>query len=166
MTQIQSCKLQNEYLLNPQNFRKGYLNYQPMGDVHSEEVRSYNMSRIRGKNTRPEILVRKYLFFKGLRFRIHARLPGRPDIVLPKYKAVVFVHGCFWHGHSGCKYFVVPGTRTEWWMQKINGNCAHDLRNRIVLESLGWRVLVVWECELRKGRLEETLQNLFHIITG
>lgn len=137
-----------------------------MGDVHSEEVRSYNMSRIRGKNTRPEILVRKYLFFKGLRFRIHARLPGRPDIVLPKYKAVVFVHGCFWHGHSGCKYFVVPGTRTEWWMQKINGNCAHDLRNRIVLESLGWRVLVVWECELRKGRLEETLQNLFHIITG
>src|SRR5580692_10169830 len=115
-----------------------------MGDVHSKEVRSYNMSQIRGKNTGPEILVRKYLFSKGLRYRIHTRLPGKPDIVLPKYKTVVFIHGCFWHGHSGCKYFVVPRTRTEWWMEKINGNSAHDLRNRITLDSLGWRVLVVW----------------------
>ena len=137
-----------------------------MADVHSREVRSYNMSQIRGKNTSPEILVRKYLFSRGLRYRIHARLPGKPDIVLPKYKTVVFIHGCFWHGHSGCEYFVVPRTRTEWWMQKINGNGAHDFRNRKALESLGWRVLVVWECELRKTGMQQTLIELFHTITG
>ncbi|MBD0333743.1 MAG: DNA mismatch endonuclease Vsr [Chitinophagaceae bacterium] len=91
-----------------------------MADVHSAEVRSYNMSRIRSKDTRPELLLRKVLFANGFRFRLHDKsLPGKPDIVLKKYKTAIFVHGCFWHGHKDCKYFVVPKTRTEWWMNKI-----------------------------------------------
>lgn len=91
-----------------------------MTDVHSSKVRSYNMSQIKGKNTKPEILVRKFLFKKGFRYRINVqKLQGKPDVVLPKYKVVIFVNGCFWHGHEGCKYFVVPKTRTDWWLKKI-----------------------------------------------
>lgn len=91
-----------------------------MSDVHSKEVRSYNMSQIKSKNTKPEILVRKFLFAKGLRFRLHDKnLPGKPDIVLKKYKTVIFVDGCFWHGHDKCKYFIIPKTRTDWWLEKI-----------------------------------------------
>src|SRR4051812_16489030 len=98
-----------------------------MTDVHSKDVRSYNMSRIRSANTKPEIIVRKALFAAGFRFRLHDRkLPGKPDIVLPKYKTVIFVHGCFWHGHQRCRYFVVPKTRTEWWMNKITRNRELD----------------------------------------
>src|ERR1035437_10283913 len=98
-----------------------------MTDVHNIETRSYNMSRIKGKNTKPEILVRKFLFAKGFRYRIHdKRLPGKPDIVLPKYKTVIFVNGCFWHGHTGCKYYVVPKTKTEWWLNKINKTITND----------------------------------------
>ncbi|MGI8636005.1 MAG: very short patch repair endonuclease [Segetibacter sp.] len=94
-----------------------------MADVHDKETRSYNMSRIKGKDTKPEMLVRKFLHGEGFRYRIHAKnLPGKPDIVLPKYKTVIFVHGCFWHGHEGGKYYVVPKTRTEWWLNKIIGN--------------------------------------------
>ena len=94
-----------------------------MPDVHSQETRSYNMSRIKAKDTKPELLVRKYLFCKGFRYRVNAKdLPGKPDIVLPKYKTVIFIHGCFWHGHEGCKYFVIPKTRTEWWTEKIRKN--------------------------------------------
>ncbi|MFK2322769.1 very short patch repair endonuclease [Bacteroides fragilis] len=96
-------------------------------DVHSKETRSFNMSRIKGKNTKPEILVRKYLFSQGLRYRLYSKkLPGRPDIVLQKYHTVIFIHGCFWHGHEGCRYFVVPKTRTEWWLNKINTNREND----------------------------------------
>src|SRR6218665_2734895 len=98
-----------------------------MADVHSKEIRSYNMSRIKGKDTKPEILVRKFLFAKGLRYRLHDKqLPGKPDLVFPKYKKIVFIHGCFWHGHEGCKYFVVPKTRTDWWLSKINKNKEKD----------------------------------------
>ena len=132
-----------------------------MGDVHTTKVRSYNMSQIKGKNTKPEILVRQYLFGKGLRYRIHGKLPGRPDIVFSKNRVAIFVHGCFWHGHTGCKYFVVPKTRTEWWLNKINGNCANDRKNLCTLQEEGWKVVVVWECELRKGRLEDTLARLY-----
>jgi DNA mismatch endonuclease (patch repair protein) len=90
-----------------------------MADVHSKETRSYNMSRIKGKDTKPEMLVRKFLFANGFRYRLHDKnLPGKPDIVLPKYKTVIFVNGCFWHGHENCKYFVIPKTRTEWWLNK------------------------------------------------
>ncbi len=98
-----------------------------MADVHDKETRSYNMSRIKGKDTKPEMLVRKFLHANGFRYRLHVKnLPGKPDIVLPKYKTVIFVHGCFWHGHEGCRYFVVPKTRTEWWLNKINGNIEND----------------------------------------
>ena len=98
-----------------------------MADVHSKEQRSYNMSQIKGKNTKPEMLVRKFLFSKGFRYRLHIKdLPGKPDIVLPKYKTVIFIHGCFWHGHEGCKYSSIPKTRTEWWTEKINKNISND----------------------------------------
>jgi len=90
-----------------------------MTDVHNRQTRSYNMSQIKGKNTKPEIMVRKFLFANGFRYRLHdKKLPGKPDIVLPKYKTVIFVNGCFWHGHEGCRYFVVPKTKTEWWLKQ------------------------------------------------
>ena len=96
-------------------------------DVHEPEIRSYNMSRIRSKDTKPEMLVRRFLFSKGFRYRIHdKRLPGKPDIVLAKYRTVINIHGCFWHGHQGCKYFVVPKTRTTWWENKVNKNREND----------------------------------------
>ncbi len=100
-----------------------------MADVHDIKTRSYNMSRIKGKNTKPEMLVRKFLHANGFRYRLHVKnLPGKPDIVLPKYKTVIFVHGCFWHGHEHCKYFVVPKTRTDWWLNKINSNITNDAK--------------------------------------
>ena len=98
-----------------------------MADVHSKETRSYNMSRIKSKNTKPEMLVRQFLHKTGFRYRLHVKdLPGKPDILLPKYKTVIFVHGCFWHGHEGCKYSALPKTRREWWENKIKGNCLKD----------------------------------------
>ncbi|HEY4288012.1 MAG TPA: DNA mismatch endonuclease Vsr [Puia sp.] len=127
-----------------------------MSDVHSAAVRSYNMSRIRSKDTKPELIVRKILFSRGFRFRLHrSDLPGKPDIVLPKYKTVVFVHGCFWHGHEGCKYFVVPKSRTEWWLNKINRNKELDEINAGKLQSMGWKVIQVFECGLKKGEVEK-----------
>lgn len=134
-----------------------------MTDVHSQEIRSYNMSRIKGKNTKPEIIVRKFLFREGMRFRIHVKnLPGRPDIVLPKYKTVIFVHGCFWHGHEGCKDFVVPKTRTEWWLQKINRNIELDKGNFIKLKNQGWEVFTIFECDLVKNKITNTLTKLLN----
>lgn len=125
-----------------------------MADVHSPETRSYNMSRIRASNTKPEMLVRKFLFSKGFRYRINdKRYPGRPDIVLPKYCTVIFVHGCFWHGHEGCRYFVVPKTRTEWWVEKIGRNKDNDLRSENALLEAGWKVINIWECEIRTQEL-------------
>lgn len=119
------------------------------------------MSRIKGRDTKPEILVRKYLHANGFRFRLHVKdLPGKPDIVLPKYKTVVFVHGCFWHAHEGCKYFKIPDTRTEWWTDKIYGNQKRDLEHRQQLQALGWKVIVVWECGLKPKTAEDTLTDL------
>lgn len=118
-------------------------------DTLSEERRSWNMSRIRSKNTKPEVLVRSLLHRMGYRFRLHvSSLPGTPDLVLPKYKTVVFVHGCFWHRHSGCKYSYTPKSRLEFWMRKFEKNIEVDRRAAKELEELGWRVLVIWECEL------------------
>lgn len=132
-----------------------------MADVHSKEVRSYNMSQIRNKNTKPEILVRKFLFSKGFRYRLYDnKLPGKPDIVLSKYKTVIFIHGCFWHGHEECKYFVIPKTRTEWWLNKINGNKRKDIENFNTLLSLGWRVLTIFECELKTNNLSNTFNRI------
>jgi DNA mismatch endonuclease (patch repair protein) len=137
-----------------------------MADVHSKETRSYNMSRIKGKNTKPEILVRKFLFSKGFRYRINvSKLPGKPDIVLPKYKTVIFIHGCFWHGHEGCRYFVVPKTRTEWWLEKISSNIERDTKVEEFLKANGWKVIVIFECKLKSGIAEETLQNLITFIS-
>ena len=109
-----------------------------MADVHSNVVRSYNMSRIKGKNTKPEMLVRKFLFANGFRYRLHVKnLPGKPDIVLPKYKTVVYINGCFWHAHDGCKYYVIPKTRTEWWFNKLSINKQKDGENFSKLAVLG-----------------------------
>jgi len=132
-----------------------------MADVHEPEVRSYNMSRIGSKNTKPELMIRKFLFSKGFRFRIHDKnLPGKPDVVLPKYKTVIFIHGCFWHGHEGCKYFVIPKTRTEWWLEKINGNIENDNKNQAILEAAGWQVISIFECQLKKTNLSNTYHCL------
>lgn len=131
-----------------------------MADVHSPEKRSYNMSRIHAKGTKPEETVRKYLFSKGFRYRKNdPRLPGKPDIVLPKYKTVVFVNGCFWHRHEGCKYFVWPKNNAEFWRKKIMSNVERDNRNYSELKEKGWSVVVIWECEL-KDRRSETLSSV------
>ena len=132
-------------------------------DVHSKETRSYNMSRIMGKNTKPEIVVRQFLFSKGFRYRLHRQtLPGKPDIVLPKYKTVIFVHGCFWHGHEDCRYFVIPKTRTEWWVNKIKRNQEVDRENIKKLKNLGWKVLIIFECELKKEKIDTTVRKLLN----
>ena len=132
-----------------------------MADVHTKETRSYNMSQIRSKDTKPEMLVRKFLHANGFRYRLHTKnLPGKPDIVLPKYKAIIFVHGCFWHGHKECKYFVTPKTNTEFWLNKINGNISHGSLALRALKKEGWKVIVVWECDLKKDKIQKTLTSL------
>jgi DNA mismatch endonuclease (patch repair protein) len=123
-----------------------------MADVHTAETRSANMSAIRGKNTKPELVVRKLLFSRGFRYRLHVKaLQGAPDIVLPKHRVAIFVHGCFWHGHD-CYLFRWPATRPEFWQKKIEQNIARDQRDLLSLKSAGWRVICVWECAV-KGRL-------------
>lgn len=138
-----------------------------MADVHTPEQRSYNMSRIRCKNTKPEELVRKFLLSQGFRYRKNdARLPGKPDIVLPKYKTVIFVNGCFWHGHEGCRYFVWPKNNAEFWKEKITGNIQRDKHNHQLLANQGWRVIEIWECQLKRSVVDNTLQNLVLQIIG
>ena len=132
-----------------------------MADVHTKEQRSYNMSRIKGKDTKPEMLVRKFLHANGFRYKLHDKtLPGKPDIVLPKYKIVIFVHGCFWHGHKECKYFVVPKTRTDWWLNKINGNIANDAKAIKALKKEDWKIINLWECNLKPLKIEKALSTL------
>lgn len=138
-----------------------------MADVHSKDVRSYNMSRIKGKDTTPEVMVRRYLFSRGLRFRKNdKRYPGHPDIVLPKYKTVIFVHGCFWHLHEGCRYAVMPTSNVDFWEKKLYGNKVRDTRNQDILSAMGWNVITVWECELKKDKRDETLDKLYFQITN
>ncbi len=132
-----------------------------MTDVHDKRTRSYNMSQIKGKDTKPEMLIRKFLFSQGFRYRLHdKKLPGKPDIVLPKYKTVIFIHGCFWHGHEGCSYFIIPKTRTEWWLAKINRNKQLDDNNLQTLHKSGWKVLTIFECELKTNNRQKTLNEL------
>ena len=127
----------------------------------NEEQRSYIMSKIKSKGTKPEIAVRKFLHTKGFRFRLHnTKLPGKPDIILPKYKAVIFVHGCFWHGHTGCKYYVVPKTRTDWWLEKINTNIANDLKAMKALKEDDWKIIVIHECDIKPKTITKTLTRL------
>ena len=132
-----------------------------MADNHTKEIRSMNMSHIKSTNTKPEEKVRKYLFSKGLRYRKNVRtMPGKPDIVLKKYKTVVFVNGCFWHKHD-CGRFVMPASNTEYWEKKINGNVERDKTNTALLEEQGWRVIVIWECQLKKKVIDENLERLY-----
>lgn len=136
-----------------------------MADVHDKRTRSYNMSQIKSKNTKPEMIVRKFLFAKGLRYRLHyKKLPGKPDISLPKYKTVIFINGCFWHGHEGCRYFVIPKTRTDWWVTKIVQNKKSDSENYTKLTDSGWKVIIIFECRLRKEFREVTLNELINNI--
>lgn len=138
-----------------------------MADVLTPEQRSFNMSRIRGKDTGIEVAVRKYLFSKGYRYRKNdARYPGKPDIVLPKYKTVIFIHGCFWHRHEGCRYATTPKTRTEFWENKFRRNIANDRKHQEELETAGWKVITVWECELKKNRFDETMENIQNSISN
>jgi DNA mismatch endonuclease (patch repair protein) len=127
-----------------------------MADVHEPETRSYNMSQISGKDTKPEMIVRRFLHSNGFRYRLHVKnLPGKPDLVLPKYNSVIFVHGCFWHAHQDCKYFKIPKTRTEWWKEKLYKNKERDEKNIEELEEEGWNVIVVWGCELKSNKKEK-----------
>ena len=136
-----------------------------MTDVHDTLTRSRNMSAIKSKDTKPEVYLRKGLFKMGFRFRKHRKdLPGKPDIVFPKYNSVIFVHGCFWHGHLGCPMFRLPSTRTEFWKNKIITNKERDKLNLTALREEGWRVLEVWECSLKgSGRIDA--DELFHSIS-
>ena len=124
-----------------------------MADVFTPEKRSEVMSRIRGGGTKPELVVRSMLHRMGYRFTVNGPLnrglPGRPDLVLPRYGTVVFVHGCFWHGHEGCRDFRLPGTRREWWKAKIEGNRARDVRVEAELRAAGWHVITIWACALK-----------------
>lgn len=134
-----------------------------MTDVHTPAIRSKNMRAIRNRNTKPEILVRKLLHFRGFRFRLNVKtLPAKPDIVFPKYRAVILVNGCFWHGHD-CPVFRWPKTRTEFWKEKITGNQQRDKRNLMDLQAAGWRVLTLWECALR-GRYKLPLDIIADLI--
>ena len=141
-----------------------------MADRISKEHRSWNMSRIPSENTKPEQIVRSHLHRLGYRFNLHGRvskrihpkglLPGRPDIVLVKYKTAVFVHGCFWHRHPGCAEATTPKTRTDWWKNKFNGNVERDKRKYLELEQLGWKVLIVWGCETKPKQIKDTIGKL------
>ncbi|HLP04948.1 MAG TPA: very short patch repair endonuclease [Paludibacter sp.] len=137
-------------------------------DIWDKQKRSEVMSKIRSKNTKPEMLLRKALHARGFRFRVHyKKLPGRPDIVLPKYRTAIFVQGCFWHGHEGCRSSHIPKTNSGFWSEKINTNKNRDATNLSRLNSLGWNVLEVWECEIRKkdkfeaviGQITASLEN-------
>lgn len=138
-----------------------------MADTVSKEKRSEIMSHVTGKETKPEIIVRKYLFARGLRYRKNVkRLPGTPDIVFPKYKTAVFVNGCFWHGHKGCRYSHLPSTNFEYWEKKIADNIERDERKKRELEGVGYRVLIIWQCQLKSNTKIETLEALYHNIVN
>ncbi len=132
-------------------------------DVHVPEVRSYNMSQIRSRDTKPEMIIRKFLHEKGFRYRLCVKnLPGKPDIVLPKYRVVIFVNGCFWHGHNKCKSFRFPKSRISFWKEKIEKTIENDLKNYSLLTKASYRVIVIWECTIKSSNRNITLSNLLH----
>ena len=137
-----------------------------MADTVSKEKRSEIMSHVTGKETKPEIIVRKYLFARGLRYRKNVkRLPGTPDIVFPKYKTAVFVNGCFWHGHENCKAATLPSSNVDYWRNKISSNVERDKKQQMQLEQMGYKVFVIWQCQLNSKEQEDTLQNLVEELT-
>ena len=132
-----------------------------MTDVLSKEQRKRCMSHVRGKDTKPEVMVRQFLFAQGFRYRLYRKdLPGKPDIVLPKYRTVIFINGCFWHGHTGCKYATIPEANHDFWLAKISGTIERDKSNHAKLFELGWKVIEIWQCELKPKFREQTLYNL------
>ena len=134
-------------------------------DKLTKEQRHRCMASIRGKDTKPEKLVRRFLFSRGFRYRLnHPRLPGRPDIVLRKYRTVIFVNGCFWHGHEGCRYYVVPKSNTEFWTSKIERNRARDIEEQHKLAAMGWHCITVWECQLKPAIRDNTLESLAYTL--
>jgi DNA mismatch endonuclease, patch repair protein len=153
-------------LLLEQGLSKRYIKIKLiMADNLNKETRSYNMSRIGAKNTRPELAVRKALFARGFRYKLHdKRLPGKPDMVLVKYRTVIFIHGCFWHSHDGCSKAVMPKSNTEYWTSKILNNTLRDKSHTEALMSEGWQVIVVWECELKKALISELIEKIIMVI--
>lgn len=145
-----------------------------MTDVHNPEVRSYNMSQIKGKNTKPELLVRKFLFANGFRYKLHVKdLPGKPDLVLTKHRIAIFINGCYFHHHEGCKLATTPSNNREFWIGKIEKNVIRDKKNEELLLKLNWTVLQIWECEIeprkqyslvREKKLEELKKSIFNTI--
>ncbi len=134
-------------------------------DKLTTQQRHANMSAIHGKDTKPEVIVRKWLWRHGFRYRLnHPRLPGHPDIVMRKYRTCVFVNGCFWHGHEGCKYYTVPKTNTEFWVNKVKRNKERDRRVALELARMGWHYITIWECELKPQKREGTLQSLAYTL--
>lgn len=138
-----------------------------MSDVLTKEQRHRCMSNVKSKNTKPEIMVRKFLFSNGYRYRVNRKdLPGKPDIVLPKYRSVVFINGCFWHGHQNCRYATIPESNHEFWLAKITGNVERDKQTRERLSQMGWRVIDIWQCQLKPREKETTLNNLISILSN
>jgi len=137
-----------------------------MADVHDKKTRSYNMSQIKGKDTKPEMLVRRFLHANGFRYRLHVKdLPGKPDIVLPKYKTVIFVHGCFWHGHENCKYSILPKTRRQWWEKKIQLNIQNDRKALMLLRKDNWKSIEIWSCNLKSKNMKQELHSILKRLT-
>ncbi|GHT37885.1 hypothetical protein FACS189435_3880 [Bacteroidia bacterium] len=134
-------------------------------DIWDKKKRSDVMSKIRSKDTNPELMLRKVLFKKGYRYRVNYKsLPGKPDIVLPKYKAAIFVHGCFWHGHEGCKMAHIPKSNVDYWEDKISKNKVRDISNKEKLLSLGWKVITVWECEISKQKMPALVDSIIETL--
>ena len=135
-------------------------------DKMTKEQRHRCMAAIRGRDTRPEMLVRHFLFSRGFRYRLNdARLPGRPDLVLPRYRTVIFVNGCFWHGHEGCRYFVIPKTHTDFWQKKISRNRQRDQEVLLKLRGMKWHCITVWECQLKPAVRQHTLDSLVYTLS-
>lgn len=134
-------------------------------DTLSAEQRHNNMAAIKGKGTKPEMIVRKFLWSRGFRYRVNnARLPGHPDLVLRKYRTCIFVNGCFWHGHKNCRYYIIPKTNTDFWIRKITRNIERDRQEQLQLARMGWHRITVWECELKREKRDETLESLAYTL--
>ena len=134
-------------------------------DTLSAEQRHNNMAAIKGKGTKPEMIVRKFLWSRGFRYRVNnARLPGHPDLVLRKYRTCIFVNGCFWHGHKNCRYYIIPKTNTDFWIRKITRNIERDRQEQLQLARMGWHRITVWECVLKREKRDETLESLAYTL--